>query len=230
MNKIAILQSNYIPWKGYFDIINRVDNFILYDDMQYTRRDWRNRNKIKTSSGLIWLTIPVEVKGKFEQKICDTVVSDNKWVDEHFKTITHNYSKARFFTQNKDWLENIYNLVRKESHLSKVNYIFIKEISNYLGIKTQLSWSMDYSAKGTKTDRLISICKEAKATHYLSGPSAKNYIEEEKFKEASIQLEWMDYAHYPEYQQLFPPFEHGVSVLDLIFNVGSDAPSFIISK
>lgn len=167
--KVAILQSNYIPWKGYFDIINSVDEFILYDDMQYTRRDWRNRNKIKTSKGLIWLTIPVKIKGKYEQKICETEVDGNSWSKEHCKSIEHNYSKAKFYKESRDFIFELYNRVESERYLSKINFIFLSEIARFLNIHTKFSWSMDYEAKGTKTERLISLCKSSCATSYLSG-------------------------------------------------------------
>ena len=223
MKKVAILQSNYIPWKGYFDIIASVDEFILYDDMQYTRRDWRNRNKIKTQNGLIWLTIPVDVKGRFEQKICETKISDSNWVEEHKKSLEHNYSKAKFFREYKEFIFSIYDQAKDEKFLSIVNYLFITKICELLGIKTKISWSMNYNGEGFKTDRLISICKAANATHYLSGPSAKGYIVEEKFKEFNIELSWMIYSGYAEYEQLYPPFEHGVSILDLILNAGENS-------
>lgn len=230
MKKIAILQSNYIPWKGYFDIIKQVDEFILYDDMQFTRRDWRNRNKVKTASGLLWLTIPVEVKGKFEQKICDTKISDKNWAKEHFNSIHHHYAKAKCFKRYKTWLEEVYIQAGKEDYLSKVNYLFLKEICSLLNIETKISWSMDYFAVGTKTERLISICQQTKATHYLSGPSAKNYIIEDEFSNRNIHLEWMSYSGYQEYEQLFPPFEHGVTILDLILNVGESSNQFLLNR
>jgi hypothetical protein len=227
MKKIAIIQSNYIPWKGYFDIIARVDEFIFYDDVQYTRRDWRNRNLIKTSQGLKWLTIPVEVKGKFEQRICDAKINSSKWTDEHLKTIQHNYTKAKYYQENKDWLENLYEKAAKEKYLSQVNFLFIQEIMKFLEIKTQLKWSMDYHSSGSKTDRILDIAIKAKADVYLSGPSAKSYLQEEKFNQHGIQVEWMDYSGYPEYPQLYPPFEHGVSILDLLFNAGPNSRKYL---
>lgn len=230
MKKIAILQSNYIPWKGYFDIIGQVDEFVLYDDMQFTKRDWRNRNKIKTASGLLWLTIPVEVKGKFEQRICDAKISDKNWTKEHFNSISHHYAKAKFFKYYKTWLEDIYTKVAMEDNLSRVNYLFLKEICSFLNIKTNITWSMDYKVVGTKTERLISICQQAGATHYLSGPSAKNYVVEGDFFNQNIRLEWMSYFGYQEYEQLYPPFEHGVTILDLILNVGESSNHFLLNK
>lgn len=222
MKKVAILQSNYIPWKGYFDLINSVDEFILFDDMQYTRRDWRNRNKIKTANGLIWLTIPVQVKGKYYQKIKDTEISDVDWQEDHWKSITCNYNRSKYFQDYKDIFESLY-LNYQEKHLSQINYQFIVNICKILGISTKISWSMDYTITEGKTERLVSLCKQAEATEYISGPAAKEYIDDDLFKQENIKLSYVDYSGYPEYHQLFPPFEHGVSVVDLIFNEGKNA-------
>ena len=224
---VAILQSNYIPWKGYFDIIDRVDEFILFDDMQYTRRDWRNRNKIKTPNGLQWLTIPVDVKGKFYQAIKDTQIKDDKWVDKHWKAIYHNYSKAPYFDLYADDVQNLYELAQEEPYLSKINHLFITAICRWLDIDTKITWSMDYEIVEGKTERLVSLCLQADATHYISGPAAKGYLDEALFEQVDIDVSWMDYSNYPEYDQLYDPFEHGVTVLDLLFNVGSSAKSYI---
>jgi len=225
---VAIVQSNYIPWKGYFDLINLVDEFILFDDMQYTRRDWRNRNLIKTRAGLKWLTIPVAVKGNFFQKIKDTRVSDPGWGRTHWESIVHNYSKANHFAAFREVFESLY-LGSQESFLSQINYAFLTAICKILGIETQITWSDDYESVEGKTERLVNICKQAGATTYISGPAARDYIDESLFNNADISLEYMDYSAYPEYRQLFPPFEHGVSVIDLIFNEGPDAPKFMKS-
>lgn len=226
--KIAILQSNYIPWKGYFDLINMVDEFILLDNVQYTRSDWRNRNKIKTPHGIQWLTIPVEIKGKHHQKICETLVCGTKWRVIHWKTIIQNYSKAKYFAEYKNLFEELY-LNRDEKYLSLINFRFLSTICKILGIDTHISWSMDYEMINGKTERLIYLCKQAKATEYLTGPASKNYIEENLFEETGIKLIYMDYSGYPEYCQLFPPFIHEVSIIDLIFNEGPDAIKFLKS-
>jgi len=221
--KVAIVQSNYIPWKGYFDMINLVDEFILYDDVQYTRRDWRNRNKIKTEKGAQWITIPVDVKGKYHQKICETRISGSDWNKKHWKSIVRNYARARHFLDYRDVFEDLY-LNMNEILLSRVNYKFITEICRLLGIQTNISWSMDYSVEGNATERLVDMCRQAGAGEYISGPAAKNYLDEELFRHEGIKLKYMDYAGYPEYEQLFPPFDHFVSIIDLIFNDGPDAP------
>ena len=226
--KVAIIQSNYIPWKGYFDIINSVDEFIIYDDMQYTKRDWRNRNRIVTSTGLLWLTIPVKVKGKFFQKISETEVGEDSWNKKHWTTLTHHYKKTPFFNDYKDSIEELY-LNCNEKLLSKVNYRFLEGINSLLGIKTKMIFSSEFSLVGEKSERLLNICKQAEATTYLSGPSAKTYLDENLFHQENIQVEWMDYSNYPEYPQLYSPFEHGVTVFDLIFNTGTDACKYMKS-
>jgi hypothetical protein len=227
--KVAILQSNYIPWKGYFDLINSVDEFVLFDDMQYTRRDWRNRNKIKTAQGITWLTVPVQVKGKYLQTIQDTAVSDPTWAEKHWRAIEVNYAKADFFREFEPFFQNLYSAVTDEKFLSQINYQFISAICRMLGIKTKISWSTDYKTSEGKTERLVSICKQAGGSYYLSGPAAKNYLDETIFAHQNIKVGYMDYNDYPEYQQLFPPFDHFVSILDLIFNTGGNAPQYMKS-
>ena len=229
IKRVAILQSNYIPWKGYFDLIDRVDEFILYDDMQYTRRDWRNRNKIKTPNGLQWLTIPVEVKGKYFQSIKDTKISNKDWQKKHWATITHNYAKAEYFRDYKDIFESLY-LGCDETSLSQINYKFIMTINEILNIQTSIKWSSDFDLVDGKTERLLGICKDCKATEYISGPAAQGYLDETLFAGEGIQVAWMNYSGYKEYHQLYPPFEHGVSILDLIFNEGQGARQYMRSN
>lgn len=227
---VAILQSNYIPWKGYFDIINISDEFILYDEVQYTKNDWRNRNLIKTQKGLHWLTIPVLSKGKSGQKIIETQVSMPHWAKNHWRTIKESYSKALYFDEFSEPFETFFLKEAPEiSSLSQINFSLIQLINKALNIKTKISWSTEYDSIGQKSDKLLEICLRAGATHYLSGPAAKNYLDEDLFKENKIEVLWMDYSGYPEYNQLFPPFEHGVSVLDLIFNEGQEAKNYMRS-
>ncbi len=229
MKKIAILQSNYIPWKGYFDIINMVDEFILYDDMQFTRRDWRNRNKIKTPDGLKWLTIPVISKGRYTQKINETKVSDHKWCQSHWHALTLNYSKAPFFKEYQERIHAIYRACETEDYLSRINHRFLTEICDILGIQTTISWSSDYKLLDGKTERLVGLVQSAGGDSYLSGPAAKDYIVDACFEEAGITLEYMDYSGYRGYPQLFGSFEPGVSILDLLFNTGPDSIRYMKS-
>lgn len=226
--KTLITQSNYIPWKGYFDAINLVDVCVLYDDMQYTKRDWRNRNKIKTPQGLQWLSIPVEVKGKFFQPINETLISDPNWAIDHWKSIQNNYGKAPFFKAYKPFFEDLY-LGCTETHLSLINYRFIKAICDLLEIKTPIRWSSEFELKGDKTEKLLNICVDLGASAYYSGPAAKDYMDLALFSQKNIKVKWLEYSGYPEYPQLFGNFEHGVSIIDLIFNTGSDARKYLKS-
>lgn len=225
---IAIVQSSYLPWKGYFDLVNLVDEFVLFDDRQFTRRDWRNRNRIKTPHGVKWLTIPVLIKGRYNQRIDETVVRDKDWGESHWKTLRHCYGRAPFFTDLRDAFEPLYRDCRT-AELSQINRRFIEAICDMLGIATRISWSTDYEAEGTKTERLIALCHAAGATTYLSGPSARSYLDEDRFREEGITLLYMDYDGYPEYPQPHPPFEHHVSILDLLFSVGPNASRYMKS-
>lgn len=226
MKRVAIVQSNYIPWKGYFDMIASVDEFILYDDMQYTRRDWRNRNKIKTPQGVQWLTVPVRVKGKYHQKIRETEIEDTGWADGHWKSLVQNYRRTPHFQEIAAWLEPLY-LNEPPSHLSQLNRRFIEAICNYLSIQTVISNSWDYTLVEGKTERLAALCGQAGGTEYISGPAAKDYVDEKILKERGMELTWFDYTGYPEYQQLWGEFTHGVTILDLLFNCGKDSHRYM---
>jgi hypothetical protein len=225
---VAVVQSNYIPWKGYFDLINLVDEFVLYDDRQYTRRDWRNRNVIKTATGLQWLTIPVRVKGRYLQRIDETMISEPAWSAKHWRTIAQAYAAAPHFATYRDAIGDLYQ-TSGEERLSHVNRRFLEGVCGLLGIKTKLTWSTDYEAVGERTERLVSLCLQVGAKQYLSGPAGRAYIEDERFRAAGIDLMYMDYAGYPEYPQLHGAFEHGVSIIDLLFNLGPDARQFMKS-
>jgi hypothetical protein len=229
MKCIAILQSNFIPWKGYFDMINKVDEFVIYDDAQYTRRDWRNRNLIKTPEGVKWLTIPVEVKNKFRQTIRETKVSDHNWIKKHLGTIKHNYTGTKHFGEINDWISMIYERCEKEIFLSEINLLFIREVTGYLGIKTKISFSTDYILEGDKSGKAMNICLQSGAKEYLTGSAAKAYLDTEAFNKAGIKVTWMDYSGYEEYPQLYPPFTHNVSIIDLIFNTGSNSVNYLNS-
>lgn len=224
--KVAILQSNYIPWKGYFDMIASVDEFILYDDMQYTRRDWRNRNQIKTPNGVKWLTVPVNVKGKYYQKIRETEVADSGWALEHWRIIVQNYRQSPHFGEISAWLEGIY-LATPYTHLSQLNRRFIEAICHYLGIGTIISNSWDYTLQDGKTERLADLCVQAGGAEYVSGPAAKDYIDEQVFADRGVELTWFNYSGYPEYSQLWGGFTHGVTILDVLFNCGKDTALYM---
>ena len=222
MKTVAIVQSSYIPWKGYFDLINSVDEFILYDDRQYTRRDWRNRNRIKAPGGPVWLTIPVMSKGKYLQRIDETYAENNIWRTRHWQSLRQSYSRAPHFAAYTQLVEELY-LGSQERRLSLINRDFIEAICRLLGIATTVRWSTEYSAEGSKTARLVDLCRQAGATAYLSGPTARTYLQESLFEAHGIAVRYIDYSNYPAYPQVYPPFDHHVTILDLLFHTGPEA-------
>lgn len=227
MKKIAILQSNYIPWKGVFDMMNKVDTFVFFEDVDFTKRDWRIRNKIKTPEGEIWLTIPVK-KASRGTKIYEIQISqEENWQEKHYKTITQYYKKARYFEDYKWLLDKIY-LEKKWENLSEFNIFSNILIAKELGIKTEFINSKNLKTSGTKDDKLIEICEKLEGNYYLSGPAAKDYINNEKFKNKNINLAYIKYE-YPEYKQLYGEFNHYLSVFDVLFNCGKDAQDYIFT-
>jgi len=207
-------------------MIAAVDEFILYDDMQYTRRDWRNRNQIKTPQGLQWLTVPVKVKGKYNQTIRETEIEGVNWASSHWKSLCQNYRRAKHFNAIAQELEPLY-LQSEYSNLSQLNRVFIEAICANLGITTKISNSWDYTLSGGKTERLADLCTQAGGREYISGPAAKDYIEEKVFADRGIKLTWFDYSGYPEYPQLWGEYAHSVTVLDLLFNCGKNAHKYM---
>lgn len=231
MNKpkklVGMIQSNYIPWRGYFDFIDEVDVFIIYDDVQYTRKDWRNRNTINTANGPAWLTVPVTSSLTAPELIQDSlIVYSENWMRKHIGTVTSSYQKAPFFKPHAQGYFDI--LSAKHRTISELNVAIIRWAMEILGIKTPIGFSRDFDPQGDKTDRILDILNKMEATAYLVGPSAKNYIEVQKFKDAGIELEFKAYA-YPEYPQIHGQFVGQVSVLDLIFNCGPDSRRYLKS-
>lgn len=222
--KAAIIQSNYLPWKGYFDIIHDVDTFVFLEDVQYTRRDWRNRNKVKTPGGVKWISVPVT--GRTHQKIHETSIDYSQdWRENHKSTIHHSYASAPYYDSYEKDILQVYS--QKFSTISELNIHFIKKISNILSINTCFVNSIELESKGVKEEKLIEICHKIGADQYLSGPAGKNYIDEEKFKSNGIALQYKDYSGYPQYPQLWGDFQETVSIIDVIFNCGEKASEFI---
>lgn len=219
------MQSNFIPWKGYFDLIAAVDEFILYDDVQYTKNDWRNRNMIKTPNGTEWITIPVGQA--INRRIRDVMLPNNdKWKEKHWKMLHANYSRASHFQDVSPLLQPCY-MDHKPTSLSEFNRHLIEIICSYLGIRTKISYSWDYGISDGKTQRLIDLCIKAGGTEYISGPAAKDYIEVNLFEQKNIKLSWFNYDGYPPYPQLWGKFIHHVTILDLLFNCGKDSPHYM---
>ncbi len=224
MKKVAIVQSNYIPWKGYFDLIAAVDEFILYDDVQFTKNDWRNRNQIKTPQGVQWLTVPVGQD--IHRRIREVELPTRKWQVKHWKTLENNYRRAAHFKIVAERFEPLY-MQHQYTHLTTLNRALIEAVCAFLGIPTKISYSWDYELIEGQSERLADLCEQAGATEYISGPAAKNYIDPGAFTGRNIKLTWFDYSGYPEYAQLWGEFTHEVTVLDLLFNCGTTAPRYM---
>ena len=224
-NRVAVLQSSYIPWKGYFDIIHDVDNFIFYDDVQFTKSDWRSRNRIKTANGLHWLSVPA---GPDQSRLIHEVqLKDPSWQRKHWTTLKQTYGKSKYFSDYRSFLEEVY-LGHAWNSLSDLNQYLITHIAQtFLGITTIFHDSRRYAAEGQKLDRLLDLLKKVGATSYVSGPAASGYIDSGRFESAGIRLQFKEYSGYPEYRQPHPPFDHAVSVLDLLFAEGDNANKFI---
>jgi hypothetical protein len=228
MKRVAIIQPNYIPWKGYFDIIHCVDAFIFLDDVQYTTRDWRNRNKIKLRDGSTsWLSIPVS--GGRNQRICDVEIDNTQgWARKHSEALRHSYGKSPFFERYFPRFSEL--LLAEHKYLADLDIALTKEICGWLGISIETHRSSALLGEGAKDERLIDLTQKVGGTLYLSGPAARDYIQPERFAEARIELAYHDYSGYPEYAQIAPPFDHFVTVLDLLFSVGDAAPDHIWGK
>jgi len=225
---LVAVQSSYVPWKGTFDLFRRADVVVLLDDAQFTRRDWRNRNRIKTAAGPRWLTIPVRTKGRFTQSVRETEIADPGWALRHWRTLERAYGRAPRFREVRPLLEPLYR-ERRETSLSGVNRVFLEAIGRFLGIRAPLlDAPADGGAPGGPSARLLSLCRREGATRYLSGPTAREYLDASLFAAAGVEVEWMSYDGYAEYPQLHGPFEHRVSILDLLVHAGADAPRWLL--
>lgn len=221
---VAISQSNYIPWKGYFDLIAKADVFVIYDEVQYTKNDWRNRNQIMTKAGKKWLTIAVRQQ-KLEQTIQETEVADRRWAKKHWKTLQAEYAKAPYFDLYKDRLAAAYEACAEHTLLTHINEALMTEVMDILQVDTQMIRSNELQLQGDRNERLLTAVQKCGGTTYLSGPAAQSYLDVERFKVLGIDVEWMDYSGYKPYAQAGGRCDHHVSVLDLLFHTGPDARS-----
>lgn len=220
--RVAIIQSAYIPWKGFFDLVGRTDLYVVLDGAQYVKRHWHNRNRIMTPNGPIWLTIPVATKSRFEQPI-DEVTFAEPWADKHWRSIEMAYRKSPFFGEEAPTLKALYETAERLERLTDVNTLFLQALMKRLDIPTKMVRDSEFTPQGKQTARLLDICRKTGAISYLSGPSARDYFEESSFAAAGIAVEWMSYGPYPVYPQRGPAFDHAVSVIDLLFSVGPAA-------
>jgi hypothetical protein len=224
----VILQPSYIPWRGYFHQIQKADVFVFYDDVQYDKHGWRNRNRIKTANGVQWLTIPVHSGGCLSTgtPIKDVAIDWGRdWAGKHWATLEQAYRRAPYFARYAPLLEPYYR--RRPVLLAEFTIELTVALARALGIEhTRFVRSSDLRVTGERVDRLIDILQQLGARHYVSGPSAQDYLDPAKFDAAGIILEYMVYE-YPSYDQLHPPYDPRVSVLDLLFMQGPQAPAYI---
>jgi hypothetical protein len=225
VKRVAVLQSNYLPWKGYFDIIRDVDLFVFYDDVQYTKNDWRNRNRIKTRNGVLWLTVPTG--SDLNRLVHEVKIVDVRWQQKHWTTVQQAYARAPHFKRYRAFFEDVY-LGRRWDTLSDLNQYLIKSIAaEHLGLAAEFADSRQFPTSGKKLDRLMELIAKVGADRYVSGPSARSYIDERRFAEIGVELVYKSYDGYPEYQQPHGAFEHRVSIIDLLFSVGPEASRYI---
>ncbi len=219
--RVAVVQSNYIPWIGYFDLINSVDHFVFLDDVQYTSRDWRNRNKIVTSNGVAWLTIPIDATSTSNQaQISEVRLANEKWKEKHIEVVRRNYSRSNHFSEFFHQFESMM-LEESDIYLSRFNQRITKRLCSLLGIQTEMVDSSVFPTSGRKSEKLIELCLKLNATTYVSGRSAQNYLDIELFKRNGISVEWFDYSYF-SYSQLWNVRDSKVSIIDPIFQVGND--------
>lgn len=216
--KVVVLQSNYLPWRGYFSLIKSADIFCFYDEVQYTKNDWRNRNKIYSKNGLFWITIPID-KNAVKKKISEVEISDSNWRNLHYKSIIQCYNKAPFFFQLEFLLDYFY-IDNKWRNLSILNQDAIKHISGYLKLDTEIVNSKNYELIDGRVNKLLHLLKQLQCTKYISGPSGANYLSESihLFEKENMELEYIEYPN-SEYKQMSTPFQNYVSIIDLIANV-----------
>ena len=234
--KVAIVQSAYIPWMGYFNLINSADVFVFLDSVQWTKRDWRNRNRVRTSQGWSWLTIPVKLEeAHYNRKICEVKIDNSQnWQAKHLGRLESFYKKAPYFDEIYIPLKKILN--RGYKYIVDINYELLFWISGYLNLnhtKFLFSQKMDIPDELNKTDRLIWILETiGNVEYYLSGLKAQPYLEINKFEEKKIKVVWHDYRQ-PYYNQNTlesDAFISNLSILDILFNHGKDSPGIIFNK
>jgi hypothetical protein len=218
---VGILQPGYLPWLGFFEQLARSDVFVLYDDVQFEKGSWRNRNRIKTPGGIQWLTVPILLKGKGRPLIRDVQINTKEsWAEKHIRTISQHYQKTPYFTI---YAEELFEILRREWHyLVDLDVALIAWLSLHLGIRTKTILSSELGIKGSGNDRLIRIIRSLSGSHFYEGAAGRNYIDLERFESAGIRVVFQDYVH-PVYPQLYDDFISHLSIVDLLFNCGSQS-------
>ncbi len=231
MKTLAVVQSSYIPWKGYFDLIRAADEFILYDNVQFVKQTWRNRNRVKFPDPLRnvrWLTIPVVTRGRLHQLVQDTELNDPSWARRHWSLLEQTYKSAPHFQVLESTIRELYAQASEMTMLSEINALFLRRLCALMEIETPIRFSRTLPLSvSDRTGKLVELCRLTSSNVYLTGPTAESYLDREQFEREGIDLRFVSYDGYPEYEQLHPPFRHDVSVLDLLFSVGEGFRNFM---
>lgn len=216
---LAVLQPGYLPWLGFFEQVKRASTFVIYDDVQFDKNGWRNRNRIKGNSGPIWLTVPVH--GSTSQKICEVRI-DNKlpWRRKHLSSIEMNYKKAPYYELYMPRLKEIF--AQDWDFIAELDMVLIEQLCKWLEIGTPLVRSSSLTVAGDRNSKLVNLCKTFNCQTYFSGAAAQDYLDQDLFKGEGIQVEWQDFKH-PVYQQMHGEFIPFLSVLDLLLNCGPES-------
>jgi hypothetical protein len=224
--KCAIIQPSYLPWRGYFHQIQKADVFVFYDDVQYDKHGWRNRNRIKTAAGPRWLTVPVTARGNVITglPIHEVRIAGDRWVAKHLATLRQAYARAPNIDRCLSLLEP--HLSRGQTHLADLTIGLTIVLAEELGVRREFVRSSELRVAGERMDRLMAVLDRVGASHYISGPAARAYLNDGRLNDSGISVEYMEYD-YPEYAQLHPPYEPQVSVVDLLAMEGDRAPSLI---
>lgn len=230
MMRVAICQPTYLPWIGYFDLIDQVDTFVLLDTVQFDKRSWQQRNRIKTPQGLQWITIPVVSRGRYDQTIQTVEVVGTEFVRTHLKSLQLNYSPARYFSQFFPEFSSILTGVAPGSRLANLNVRLLRWFVDILGIQTPLVLASSLNEEGKRTSLLANICRRLGASQYISPRGSAEYLlgDLSIMTDAKVETFFQHYVH-PEYEQRFPPFVPFASVIDLVFNEGERAIEIIRS-
>ena len=221
-------QPVYLPWLGLFHKIALADLFCYFDIVQYQRKDYNNRNKIKTSNGELWLSVPVESKNHLNKNVSKILIVQGNWVKKHLKSIELNYKKTPFF---KDYFPELQSILINESKnsLGYLNLKLLEFFMECLSIDTQIVKASDYSFDGIGSDLVLDMCVRLGADSYIFGEQGKNYADVKAFKEAEIVVEFQNYIH-PVYRQMGRDFLPYMSIIDLLFNEGGKSYDILMSN
>ena len=226
MKRAAIIQTAYLPWKGFFDLIGRCEVYIIYDSAGFSKGHWHNRNRIKRGHGSPWLTIPVKTADRLGQPIDEVTVADG-WAERHWGIIAQSYASSEYFNTESGELKQLFESLAHEPLLTRINETFLRWFTQRLGLKTEILRDRAFSFSGHPTERLVQLCKAVAATHYLSGPSAREYLDVRQMEVAGVSVEWMQYGPYRQYRQQHGGFTHEVSIVDTLLCTGPHIREFI---